>query len=199
MNICIFGDSITWGAGDPQNGGWVNRLQNYFEAQDNDIGIYNLGVCGDSTSDLLERIEIEAKSRKANLIVFAIGINDAQFIHSANSNRVSDEDFESNIGKLFEIARKFTPKIIFVGLTPVNESKTKLIPWNTDKTYTNERISKFDRIIKDFCLKNNLKYIPVNDLLSKDDLIDGLHPNVKGYIKMFKRIRPEIESVVKAE
>lgn len=193
MNICIFGDSITWGAYDPQNGGWVNRLRNYFEEQDKDIDVYNLGISGDSTADLLDRIEIEAKSREANIIVFAIGVNDAQFIHSTNSNRISDNDFENNIKKLFEIAKKFTSKIIFVGLTPVDETKTKPIPWNTDKTYTNERIKKFNKIIGDFCSKNNLKFISINDLLNNDDLVDGLHPNVQGHIKMFERINPEIE------
>jgi len=197
MNICIFGDSITWGAYDPQNGGWVNRLKNYFEKQGEDNDVYNLGVSGDSTTDLFERIEIETKSREANLIIFAIGVNDAQFIHSTNSNRISDGDFESNIKKLFEIAKEFTSKIIFIGLTPVDETKTKPIPWNTDKTYTNERIKKFDQIIENFCLKNNLKFIPINDLLNNDDLIDGLHPNTQGHIKIFDRVKPEIEFAVK--
>ncbi|MDO8436493.1 MAG: SGNH/GDSL hydrolase family protein [bacterium] len=59
MNICIFGDSITWGAYDPQNGGWVNRLRNYFEVQDEDIDVYNLGISGDSTTDLFGNIEME--------------------------------------------------------------------------------------------------------------------------------------------
>ena len=199
MNICIFGDSIAWGVYDPQNGGWVNHLRNYFEAQDKDIDVYNLGIFGDSTTDLLDRIEIEAKSRKANLIIFAIGVNDAQFIHSTNSNRISDDDFKNNIEKLFEIAKRFTRKIIFIGLTPVDESKTKPIPWNTDKTYTNERIEKFDQIIENFCAKNNSKFISINDLLNSDDLIDGLHPNTQGHIKMFERIKPEIEFTAKEQ
>lgn len=199
MNICIFGDSITWGAYDPQNGGWVNRLRNYFEEQGGDSDVYNLGISGDSTTDLLERIEIEAKSREANMIVFAIGVNDAQFIHSTNSNRISDSDFENNIEKLFEIAKKFTSKIIFIGLTLVDETKTKPVPWNTDKTYTNERIKKFDKIIEIFCSENNLKFIPINDLLKNDDLIDGLHPNTQGHIKMFEKIKPEIEFAAKEQ
>ena len=176
-----------------------NRLRNYFEEQGKDNDIYNLGISGDSTTDLFGRIEIEAKSREANLIVFAIGVNDAQFIHSTNSNRISDNDFENNIKKLFGIAKKFTSKIIFIGLTPVDETRTRPIPWNTDKTYTNKRIKKFDLIIKDFCDENNLKFIPINDLLNNSDLIDGLHPNAQGHIKMFERIKPEIEFATKEQ
>lgn len=145
------------------------------------------------------RIENESKVREPNIIIFAVGVNDAQFIHSTNSNRISDNDFRNNLKKLHEIAKKFTTKIIFVGLTPVDESKTKPIPWNADKTYTNERIKKFDQIIENFCSENNLKFIPINDLLNNDDLIDGLHPNTQGHIKIFERTKPEIEFAVKEE
>ncbi len=198
MKICIFGDSITWGASDFERGGWVERLKVYF-GEKYDIDIYNLGISGNATEDLLGRIENEVKVRKPNIIVFAIGANDAQFIHSTNSNRISEDDFMGNLKKLHEIAKKFTPKIIFIGLTPVDESKTKPIPWNTDKTYTNERIKKFDQIIEVFCSKNNLKFIPINNLLNNDDLIDGLHPNTQGHIKMFERIKPEIEFAAKPQ
>ncbi len=138
---------------------------------------------------MLNRVEVEAKAREANLIIFAIGVNDAQFIHSINSNRISENDFKDNIKKFFQIAKKFTSKIIFIGLTPVDQTKTKPIPWNTDIAYTNRRIKKFDIIIKNFCTENNLKFIPVNDLLNNDDLIDGVHPNAKGHIKIFQRIK----------
>lgn len=198
MAICIFGDSITWGASDSEKGGWAERLKVYF-GEKYDIDIYNLGVSGNTTEDLLARARNELGVREPNIVVFAIGINDAQFIHSINSNRISEDDFRNNIEKLYRIARKFTSKIIFIGLTPVDESKTKPIPWDTDKTYTNERIKKFDRIIEDFCSENNLKFVPINDSLKNDDLIDGLHPNTQGHIKMFERIKPEIEFIAKEE
>src|SRR3989344_2914310 len=117
MNILIFGYSITWGAYDPEQGGWATRLRNYFEAKDNYTDVYNLGVSGDTTADLLARIEVEAKSREPNLIVFAIVINDAQFIHSTNGLRGSLDEFQQNLIKLLSIAKKFTDKVVFVCLT----------------------------------------------------------------------------------
>jgi len=193
MTICIFGDSITWGAYDPEQGGWATRLRNHFEAQDKDIDVYNLGISGDNTADLLERIEIEAKAREPETIIFAIGINDAQFIHSTNSSRVSLDEFQQNIAKLFSIAKKFTSKVIFVGLTRVDESKTTPIPWNTDKSYTNENVERLDNVIEKFCEENKLKFIPMKDVVGNDDLIDGLHPNTAGHAKMFERMKSEIE------
>lgn len=195
MTICIFGDSITWGAYDPEQGGWATHLRNYFEAQDNDIDVYNLGVSGDTTADLLNRIEVEAKSREPNLIIFAIGINGAQFIHSTNGLRVSLDEFQQNLAKLFAIAKKFTDKVVFVGLTKVDESKTTPCPWKPDKSYFNENIKQLDKAIEKFCESNKLKFISMESVVGNDDLIDGLHPNTKGHIKIFNRMKSEVESM----
>ena len=196
MSILIFGDSITWGAYDPEQGGWATRLRNYFENKDNDVGVYNLGISGDTTADLLERIEVEAKSREPNLIIFAIGINDAQFIHSTNGLRVSLDEFQQNLAKLLSIAKKFTDKIVFVGLTRVDESKTTPISWNTDKSYTNENIKRLDNAIEKFCEDNKLKFISMESVVGNDDLIDGLHPNTQGHTKIFNRMKSEVESIL---
>ncbi|MFP4539823.1 MAG: SGNH/GDSL hydrolase family protein [Candidatus Paceibacterota bacterium] len=196
MTICIFGDSITWGAYDPEQGGWATRLRNYFELQNEGVDVYNLGVSGDTTDDLLERIEAEATSREPDLIIFAIGVNDAQFIYSKNITRVLLGEFQQNLTELLTIAKKFTNNIVFVGLTRVDESKTTSIPWNTDKSYTNLNIERLDSTIEKFCEENKLKFIPVKDLLNHDDFIDGLHPNTQGHIKMFEKIRFEIEPLI---
>ncbi len=196
MNICIFGDSITWGAFDPISGGWVTRLRNYFEAKNNDIDVYNLGISGDTTTDLLARLEIEAKSREPDLIIFAIGINDAQFIHSTNSLRTSLEQFDQNLNSILETAKSFTNQIMFVGLTTVDESKTSPLPWSTDKTYSNNNILKFDELIKQFCKKNNLEFFPLFEVISASDLHDGLHPNSTGHSKIFNHLLPRIEAII---
>lgn len=196
MNICIFGDSIVYGAYDPINGGWTTLLRNYLENKYDEVNTYSLGFCGDTTEDLLKRFENEAMARKTDFIVFSIGINDAQFIYSKNDNRVSYNDFLKNIKKLFEVAKKINQKIIFVGLTSVDETKTTPIPWNTDKAYKNDRIRYFDQSIEQFCLENNSKFVKVNELLSKNDLFDGLHPNTDGHLKIFEAIKPIVDDVI---
>lgn len=182
----------------PQNSGWANHLRNYLEKRDDGLYVYNLGIVGGSTIDLLERIEIEVRVRMAEIIVFAIGINDSEFIYSTNSNFISSLTFESNLKKLYKIAKKFTSKIVFVGLTKVEESKTKPIAWDLDIAYMNERIRKFDKIIKNFCLQNSVKFVSTNDLLNYEDLVDGVHPGTKGHIKIFEKIKPIIELMIKS-
>jgi len=190
MVICIFGDSITWGAFDYKNGGWVGRLRNYFEEKDEEIEIYNLGIAGNKTRDLLARFENEVKVRKVDVIVFAIGINDV------NKKEI---EFKENVEKLYKKATKYSTKIIFIGLTRVDERKTKVLSFFAGKKYTNSRIEKLDEVIKDFCQKMDLKYIEVGDLIEKGDLVDGLHPNSKGHEKMYERIKSEFEEYLKIE
>ncbi len=190
MKICIFGDSIVWGSYDYKEGGWVNQLKNYFIKKD--IGIYNLGISGENTEKLILRIEPEAKSRKADIIISAIGINDTQFIHSKNNYRFSEDHFKKNIEKIYKISSDITKKIIFIGITGVDESKVDPLPWDPDKSYKNERIDEFNLILKNFCLDKKIFFISLSGVLDKKDLCDGLHPNPSGHNKIFKKIKREL-------
>lgn len=191
--ICIFGDSTTWGATDPKQGGWANRLRNHFERLGGDIEVYNLGISGDNTNDLLERIRVECEAREPSIIVFAIGINDSQYIKSKNNPCVSLDNFQNNLKKLLQIAQQFASKIIFIGVIKVDESKT--MPCSTTKMnyYDNENIIKYNSAIKFICKENNFSFIETFDLLETTDLDDGLHPNSKGHEKMFEKIKSELK------
>lgn len=188
MSICIFGDSIVWGAKDYENGGWVTLLKNYFKEKDLS-NVYNLGISGDTTDDLLKRFENECKARNPEIIVFAIGMNDSQYINSKDNPRISLDKFKENLNKLLNQSRKFTKKIVFIGLTAVDESKVMPKPWSPEKYYDNENINKYNSKIKKFCQDNNVLFLDINDLLSNEDLDDGLHPDSKGHEKIFNKVK----------
>ena len=199
--ILVFGDSITYGNWD-REGGWVQRLRKFLDKRnltDPDFYclIYNLGISGNDTENLLKRFEFETEQRlkegEETIFIFAIGINDTQFLHSENSLKVGPKKFKENIQKLIELARKISSKIIFIGLTPVDESKTTPIPWNTDKSYKNEYIEEYDEIIKSVCEKNKILFIDVFKMFKKLNyrnlLEDGLHPNSEGHEKIFEVVK----------
>jgi lysophospholipase L1-like esterase len=192
IKICVFGDSISQGYNDYKEGGWINRLRKYFDLSDYDISVFNLGVSGDNTFDLLKRFKVEAEARKPNLIVFAIGINDSQYVNSKNNPRVSLSDFNKNLLEFKNLSKQFTDKIIFIGLTKVDEVKVTPIPWSITKYYDNENIKTYNLAIKNFCEKNHLSFIEMFDLLNDKDLEDGLHPNSKGHKKMFNRVKDSL-------
>jgi acyl-CoA thioesterase I len=198
MNICIFGDSITYGAFDPEKGGWANRVRLHLDGKDDfDDEVYNLGISGDNSEGLLERFYSETKFREPGFLIFAIGINDSQYIISENQNRIPIERFEQNIKELITKSRKIADKILFVGLTPVDENKTTPIPWNTDKMYKNEYVEKYNNKIKEICENDRIYFIDIFSEMTKKDykamLIDGLHPNEEGHKWMADQITKELK------
>lgn len=199
--ILVFGDSITYGEKD-KKGGWVERLKNFFIEKsfsdpNFDYSVYNLGVSGDTTEELLKRFEFETKQRlwmrEEIIIIFAIGTNDSQFINKEKRFRVSLQEFERNIQELIAIAGKFSSKIIFIGLTPVDDLKVDPIPWFPEVSYANEYIKNFNKTIKLICKKNNVYFIDIlNEFLDTDYkklLEDGAHPNSEGHEKFFETVK----------
>lgn len=192
-SICIFGDSVFWGAWDKEKGGWANRLWLDFEKNAReDLWLYNLSIPGGTTKTILERFETEAESREADGLIFQTGVNDSCFVGKDGPNMVSLEDFRKNLEEIIGRAKNITPNLIFFGLREVNEAKTKPVAWR-DIYYTNEEIKKYDAAIKEACEKNSVLYLNIFDLLTDEELEDGLHPNTTGHQKIFERVKEFLE------
>lgn len=193
MNILFFGDSITWGAWDKE-GGWVARIKKFVDEKiiDSDFNyyhdIYNIGISGDKTTDLLERFDSEAKKRidenNETVIIFAVGVNDSQFVEN-EGNRTPIEKFGINLKSLINKARKFSNKIVFVGLFPVDDAKLTPTSWEPTKSYKLEYVKEYNKVIEEVCAKENIDFIDIyNEFFGKDYknlLIDGLHPTTEGH------------------
>jgi len=93
--INIFGSSIAWGACDNELGGWTNRLRLELEKEKHRyFEVYNLGISGEASDNLLKRFSIENEVREPNIMMIETGINDSQYIKSADSRRIPLEIFE---------------------------------------------------------------------------------------------------------
>lgn len=187
-NICIFGDSIAWGHADIEKGGWANRLRIFLEEKYDDIEVYNLGVSGNITEDILKRFEAESETRQANMLIFAIGINDSQYTESKDNPRTPLDKFKDNIKELITKSRNFTEEIIFIGFTDIDESKTMPIPWKMGIYYDKENIAIYDRVLKSVCEEEKVSYISLEGAIDSEGLVDGVHPNSKGHEKIYQRI-----------
>lgn len=199
----IFGASITYGLYDTE-GGWSTRLRkyldtNYVKNKGDEYRVYNLAIDGTTTEQLLTRIEFAIKQRMFEskkdefIFIFSIGINDSQFFNDKKIYRTPPEKFAQNINKLIKIARKFTDKVIFVSLTPVDESRVDPIPWRLDRSYKNIHIEKYNKIIKDIFDRQNCHFVDVFTELKKQDLKtllrDGIHPDDHGHEMIFEILR----------
>jgi lysophospholipase L1-like esterase len=199
--ILIFGDSIACGYWDLK-GGWVQKLKEKIDKKslsapkDFYYNLYNLSIDGNTTAEILKRFEFETKQRlinKETIFIFAIGTNDSDFVYSKNDFWVQPEKTKENIEKFIEIAQKLSSKIIFVGLTPVEEIKVNPMPWDTDKSSKNENIQRYNQIIKQVCEENKIYFIEIFENWIKTDykklLEDGVHPNSEGHQKIFETVR----------
>lgn len=193
-NICIFGDSIVWGAWDKEKAGWANRLSIYYQNNNDENIVYNLGIPSETSTNLIKRIRNECEARNPNTIIIAIGINDALYLKNIEKEQTDIDSFEKNIKEIIKISKLFTENILFVGLTKVNESFTIPISWNDNEMYFNKTIEKYNQKIKQCCFENEIMFLDVLDVLETNDLnTDGIHPNEIGHEKLFERIKRKLE------
>lgn len=192
--ICIFGDSTAWGAWDLEKGGWVNRLWLDRAKNDHETDIYNLSVSGGTTETILARFESESKMREADVMVFQTGGNDAAYDKDTKEHLVSSKDFEMNLEKIIQKAKVLTNRIAFVGFKNCDESKTMPVSW-CNLCYTNKFIKEYNRIMKNTCERNRIKFIDIFGLLGNSDFEDGLHPNANGHQKIFEAVKEPIFSI----
>lgn len=199
--ILVFGDSITYGAWDIK-GGWAGRLKalvtekTIATKQKFYCTLHNLGISGNTTTDLLGRVEFETRQRlkekDETIIIFDIGANDA--IHDSRGIAWTEpEKFRKNLEKLVGIARKYSSNIVFIGIVPIDEAKASPVFWDAEVFYSNARLKNYNGIIKTVCAKNNAHFIDIFRKWIKSDykklLEDGLHPNSKGHKMIFDEVK----------
>lgn len=205
MYLLVFGDSITYGLND-EKGGWVNRLRKELE-KDNISNashvrdsVYNCGIRGDTTEDLLKRFDAECSARVERednpIILFAIGTNDSS-TNTKGLNIIPIETYRLNLTKLFEKAKIVSDRIMFISLFPADETKTKPINWKPDRLYTNKSLEVYNSSIKEFCKEKNMIFVdlfkPIHKKAYQELLSDGLHPNSKGHQKIYKLVIKALE------
>ena len=191
--VCI-GDSIVEGEGDESGlSGWVGRLQQKI-LQNSKVGenrVYNLGMGMETSLDLLHRFFSEALYRDPDIIILQAAHGDSR----TRLNNANEEEFEIGKGarlrvyhKLFTYLSQSKKKVLIIGLNPVsmNAKFKKAVPERA------RHIEAHNTGLKKICVKYNLPFLDPRDIFKKQDLesfyIDGLHPNSKGYDKMFRAI-----------
>lgn len=201
--IIALGDSLVYGAWD-SDGGWLARLRKNCDEKVissglNDIMVvYCLGIPGETTEGLLERFENEIDQRvspgEENIILIGIGINDSEWILNKSESVVNKQDFRNNILRLSSLGKQYG-RVFFIGLTPVDQSKTDPIPWMPDRAYKNDLIKEYDEIISRVCHQSESAFIDLLGKLSgeyKANLIDGAHPNSEGHMEIYEIVKQSL-------
>jgi lysophospholipase L1-like esterase len=193
LKLVVLGDSLIYGFGDPEGGGWVERLRRqWMMPQSPGHVLYNLGVRGDGVKQVQERLEQEfrhrgeLKNRVPDAIILSVGVNDsARLRRTDGRNYTSFENFQVELENLLEQANKLCP-VLFVGMVPVDETK---MPFLDCFYYNHVDQYHYKEATRLACLKRQIPYLDIFDLWRsrgsnwylKQLSPDGLHPNVSGY------------------
>ena len=206
-NYIIIGDSITYGIGDFESGGWAAMFKNYIVKKDDTKKCSNYvhvaGFSGATSTDILSKIDSILKLFKneefTNIVILSIGVNDTQEFNGSQKNSI--EQYKINIEKIAKCVIDNGCYMIILGLTRI-ESDEKFL-WKPNKYYDNEIISEYDRELElilnydaeleKLCKNNKIKYIAMQDVLKKEDFIDGLHPNHNGHKKICNHVIENIK------
>jgi lysophospholipase L1-like esterase len=191
--IVVMGDSVVYGYGDPEGGGWVERLRRrWLRPEMVGHAIYNLGVRGDNVQRVSQRLvqefqtRGEFRNRVPDGLVLAVGMNDSARVGKPLGRPCTAmADFEAQINDLLEVAKTLCPTV-FIGMTPVLEEE---MPFAEILYYNHADQFLYKEVTRQACQRHAIPYLDILDVwLGRGETwwrsrlsSDGLHPNSLGY------------------
>jgi lysophospholipase L1-like esterase len=200
LKLVAFGDSLIYGFGDGVGGGWVERLRREWMLPESAGHVlYNLGVRGDRTSQVAQRLENEfrhrgeLRNRVPDAIILSVGLNDSARVQSFTGRSYTDfEHFKTVLDNLLNLSQLLCP-VIFVGMVPVDESK---MPFQDCLYYSHADQYRYKEATKLACELRGIPYLDIFDKwLARGNIwcsscltSDGLHPNAAGYESLLEDV-----------
>jgi acyl-CoA thioesterase I len=202
IRVLIYGDSLAYGKWDPR-GGWAARLRRHIDLEYNiDKGgnhqVHLTGIPGITSRQLVNYVEqdIPLKLNQGDdlLILFQVGVNDANPVNSFNGEQVPIAEYQQNLIKLAEIAKKYTEKVGFISITPIAPERFPArIPHFADK-FNSEHIEAYLNAQRETCEANQLDLIDIFGVIPLEDLADGIHPGAEGHKLIERKVIEYIET-----
>lgn len=178
IKILAIGDSLTAGYGLNITDSYPSQLEKKLLEKGESVEVINMGVSGETTAGLLERIEF-IKKQKPELVLITIGGNDAL-------RALPISETENNI---FQIIKSLKEQVTSDKIFLANIQA----PGNLGSNYTSKFNSIFAKVADSE--KINLMQFVVPEVFTDETLMqgDGIHPNSEGYkLIIEKYILPQI-------
>ena len=117
--IAFLGDSITQnGSDDPR--GWVNIVESRVRKEIDEVAFIHAGIGGNTSADMLKRINFDVIRRKPTWVFFSCGVNDSPN-PAADNPGVPLDKYVKNVSTIFDKLDKTGAKIVVLSQTPVLE------------------------------------------------------------------------------
>ena len=185
QQICFVGDSFVAGIGDETALGWIGRLTKRQATEGKPITAYNLGIRGNTSAQILDRIGAEIDQRRSPLrptrVVLSMGVNDTTYVDGVP--RILPDDSCANLERILETISG--DSVLGVGPPAVSEDAQ------------NARIAELSNRFLALCRARGVPYVEVFSVLERHPVWrqqvlegDGAHPRSQGYQAMYELVAP---------
>lgn len=173
LRICVVGDDVVAGIGDPKSLGWTGRVAARPPHPARGTAVFPLGVPGEGTAGLLARWHQESALRFDpacdNRLVIGLGTADLDAGTSLARSRL-------NLANVLDDAMSRSVRTFVVGPAPAQDAAR------------NERVADLSAAFADVCDRRSVPFVDCYGPLSSheqwfSDLAagDGTHPGQAGY------------------
>ena len=196
--LIVLGDSGVVGWGDPEEGGWCERLRRHWMGLPQGPVLYPLGVRGDGLERVAARLQPEVSCRgelrrqRPQGILLSVGLNDTARVGRADGRPQLEADaFLFGVQQVLQQAKALAP-VLVLGLTPVDEA---VMPYADVLWYHLEQVRRYEGLLEEACLEADVPFLPLLEGFLQDaDWLqwlssDGLHLNSEGHRQVFERVR----------
>ncbi len=174
LSLLIIGDSLSDGYGVKRDQAYPQLLENELQAQDVSIEVVNAAESGSISASAHPTLEFYLKRSKPDLLLIAIGGNDARAQKPAST-------IKANIEKTIKLAKQNNIVVILAGMKIFS---------NLGKEYG----AQFEGLYKELAQKHKLQFIPflLEGVAGHKELniSDGFHPNPEGHKKIAAHVLP---------
>jgi lysophospholipase L1-like esterase len=176
--VVFLGDSITDSWSNPAFGG-------FFPGKP----YLNRGISGQTTPQMLIRMQPDVLAFKPKVVVLLAGTNDI----AGNTGPMTNEDIEANITSIAQLASANDVKVVLASILPVSDYHVSTQPGSIPQTARRppERINALNTWLKQYASAHGHVYLDyfsamVDDrgMLKSDLSADDLHPTAAGYAIM---------------
>lgn len=169
LTIVAVGDSVVNGAGASNNQGFVSILSQW-----TDIDIINEGSGGDTTEDVLNRLDEDVLTHNPDIVILHVGGNDIL-------NNVPQDETVENLRTIITELQQENVKVVFLG------SHGEVFQFDYEDDY--EEIADDTDV---YYVPNVLQGIIGNP----DRLDDPIHPNNEGHRLIAERTFPQLQEAI---
>ncbi len=196
--LVVLGDSSVYGWGDPEHGGWCERLRRHWMGLPQGPVLYNLGVRGDGLERVSARLPAEVGCRGElrrqipQGILLAVGLNDSARVGRPDGRHQLDpEGFLFGLQQLLRQAREIAP-VLVLGLTPVDDA---LMPLADVLWYQLETVRHYEALLEEACLDADVPFLPLLETFLADPCwlqrldSDGVHLSSEGHALVYEKVQ----------